>query len=496
MVERRDLFKFSPPDREPEELNRLRVLVFGLGSFGGGAGVARFLAERGAEVSITDLRTEDELSEGLSQLKDVPIAKLRLGGHDANEFEECDWLVVNPAVPPGNALLQLAGRRGARLVSEIGLFLSWCPSPHVAGITGSNGKSSTCQLLTDLLRAADFTTHLGGNFGGSLLGALPTLKKSDRVVLELSSFQLARLGDGVPRPPAVGITHIAPNHLDWHESFDAYRKAKEQLLLAAPTALPDSLKVAAVPRHDPSLQDLAQRGERRLVLCGSDDPKGSGIGVRDGHLISVESDGGIEKISSLAKVSAFPRGGVHEIENAAVASALGLALGAPSHLIESTIASQKSLPHRQEEIAEVAGIRFIDDSKATTPEAAIAAVSAVAPHAVLLAGGHHKGGDLTRLAHTIRDGNIHVICYGEAREKFSRAFEDSGVNPAKIELAERLGSAFEKAIETAEPGDAVLLSPACASFDEFKNYRERSSSFRNMIEQLQNDRDSELNASK
>ena len=114
MVDRSDLFQFSPPDRKPDELNRLKVLVLGLGTFGGGAGVARFLAERGAEVSITDLRTPDELSEGLSQLKDVPIAKLRLGGHNADDFEECDWLVVNPAVPPGNALVQIAGRRGAR----------------------------------------------------------------------------------------------------------------------------------------------------------------------------------------------------------------------------------------------------------------------------------------------------------------------------------------------------------------------------------------------
>jgi len=308
MVDRSDLFQFSPPDRKPDELNRLKVLVLGLGTFGGGAGVARFLAERGAEVSITDLRTPDELSEGLSQLKDVPIAKLRLGGHNADDFEECDWLVVNPAVPPGNALVQIAGRRGARLVTEIGLFLTWCPSPHVAGITGSNGKSSTCQLLTDLLRAANLTTHLGGNFGGSLLGALHSLKESDRVVLELSSFQLARLGDEVPRPPAIGVTHIAPNHLDWHGTFDAYRKAKEQLLVAAPNSLAASLKVAAIPRHDHSLQDLARRGGRKLVLCGSGDPEGSGIGVRDGHLISIESDGGIETISTLAKLSAFPRG--------------------------------------------------------------------------------------------------------------------------------------------------------------------------------------------
>lgn len=480
---------FSPPDRTPDELVGLRVLVFGLGGFGGGAGVARFLAERGAAVTITDLRPPEQLAPSLELLADVPLAGTRLGGHDIRDFQETDWVVVNPAVPPGNVLIAQAERAGARLVTEIGMFLSWCPTPFVAGVTGSNGKSTTCQLLADLLEASGYTTHLGGNFGGSLLGALPGMTAEDRVVLELSSFQLSRLGPGTPRPAAVGITQIAANHLDWHGTFEAYRAAKEELLIAPRPDLDPALQIAALPRKDPQLIATARRAGRRVVACGAETPRGTGIGVIGRQLCEVtESETQrVENLpTALASLDRLPRPGVHEIENAATACALAIALGADRTVFEETIARQKPLPHRQEEVAEVRGVRFIDDSKSTTPEATRAALDAYAPRAVLLAGGHHKGGDLSALAEAVREGASGAICYGESREELARALRDGGVDPEKIEVVDRFAQAFRRATERAREGDVVLLSPACASFDEFRNYEERAERFRALIDEWQN----------
>ncbi len=480
---------FSPPDRGPDELEGLRVLVFGVGAFGGGAGVARFLAKRGAAVTITDLSTPEQLAKSLELLEGVPLAGSRLGGHDILDFENADWVVVNPAVPPKSSLLSAAERAGARLVTEIGLFLSWCPSPYVAGVTGSNGKSTTCRLLTDLLAASGYRTHLGGNFGGSLLGELDTMSGEDRVVLEFSSFQLSRLGAGTPRPAAVGVTQIAANHLDWHGTFEAYRAAKEELLLAPRQTLPRQVQIAALPRNDPQLIAAALRSGRPVVSCGADAPKGPGIGVIGRQLCEVlhANEGTAESIpTALASIDRMPRPGVHEIENAATACALAIALGGDRALFEETIARQTPLPHRQEEVAEVRGVRFVDDSKSTTPEATRAALNAYAPRAVLLAGGHHKGGDLAAFARAVRDGASGAICYGESREELAQALRAGGVDPAKIEVVDRFAQAFRRATEVARKGDVVLLSPACASYDEFRNYEERAARFRSLIAEWKN----------
>ena len=472
---------FSPPDRTPDDLAGLRVLVFGLGSFGGGSGAARMLAERGAAVTITDLRTEAELSDTLHGLRDVPLAGSRLGGHDVHDFESADWIVVNPAIPPGNPLLAAASRAGARLVTEIGLFLAWCPTTSVAGITGSNGKSTTCKLLADLLSASGHTTFLGGNFGGSLLGSIEAMRPTDRVVLELSSFQLARLGAGTPRPTAIGITQIAANHLDWHGTVEEYRRAKEELFSAPRTSIPFLRQVAAVPRSDAGLVAMALRTGRPVVRCGADEPKGVGIGVIDGALVEIAERGGEERVTRLAALDRFPRPGKHEIENAATACALAIALGGDRTRFEETIAAQAALPHRQEEVGTVRGITFVDDSKATTPEAALAAVEAYSPNAVLLAGGHHKGGDLAPLVTAVRHHEGKAVCYGAAREEIAKALLDGGVDPEKIEVVDRFANAFRRATEIANRGDVVLLSPACASFDEFRNFEERAERFRSLI---------------
>lgn len=491
----------AAPD-SPDSFSDRRILIFGVGTFGGGVGAARFLASRGAEVHITDLRSAEQLAPSLAALEDVPIAGRRLGGHDVDDFGNADIVVVNPAVPPGNPLLGVALRAGARLVTEIGLFLAWCPTPFVAGVTGSNGKSTTVRLLADLLSASGYRTRVGGNFGGSLLGDLDAIDPEDRIVLELSSFQLARIAAGTPRPAAVGITQIVPNHLDWHGSFADYRAAKEEILDAPARSVPSGTRVAAVPSGEPGLAALAVAGGRRVVLCGPGDPgvaadsvpsdfahgvtseittdvarDVASIGVRDDALVLLDENG----ITRLAALDRFPRRGAPHYANAATAAALALALGADPARFEETIAAQRPLPHRQEEVGRVGGITFVDDSKATTPEAAGAAVEALAPGAILLAGGRHKGGDLAALARAVRDGARRAVCYGECREELAAALRDGGVTAEFVDVRDDLASAFRRATEVAGPGDVVLLSPACASFDEFTNFEARADRFRSLI---------------
>lgn len=468
---------FLPPDLAPDALEGLPVLIFGLGGFGGGVGAARFLAERGAQVTITDQRGEEDLATSLHALERVPIARWRLGGHDRADFREARWVVVNPAVPPGSRELAEAARTGARLVTEVGLFLSWSPTRFVAGITGSNGKSTTCRLLADLLAASGHRVHLGGNFGGSLLDTFDTIHDEDRVVLELSSFQLARLGRGTPRPAAVAITQLAANHLDWHGSLEAYRIAKAEILAPPPPTSPRDLRVAAIPREHPELAARAHMSGRRVIPVSASNPGETGIGVRDDALVEV--DGG--RVRTLAALERFPRRGAPHYANAAIACALGLPLGVDRAVIEPTIADQHPLPHRQEPVEVIDGVTYIDDSKATTPEAACAALDAVPPAAVLLAGGRDKGGDFTPIAAALRAEGRRAVCYGECREALAGALRRGGVPPERVELRPDLTAAFLRATELATPGGVVLLSPACASFDEFRSFEERAARYRALV---------------
>ncbi|MEM7263959.1 MAG: Mur ligase family protein, partial [Planctomycetota bacterium] len=221
------------PSELPGSFSGLKVLIFGLGRFGGGVGAARFFAERGAEVTVTDRSPTSTLTDSLEQLSDVPIHAYQLGRHREADFTGADWIVVNPAIPPKNPYLETGRSSGATVVTEMDLFLRWCPSAHVAGITGTNGKSTTTDLTYRMLQASGFRVHVGGNIGRSLLSEISSIEAEDRVVVELSSFQLHRLEPDTRRPRAVAMTHYAPNHLDWHTTEDEYRQAKEALLASS-----------------------------------------------------------------------------------------------------------------------------------------------------------------------------------------------------------------------------------------------------------------------
>ena len=430
--------------RRPRAATALRgwkAVVVGLGRFGGGEGALRFLCAEGAEVTLVDQAEEATLAPALARVRDLPF-KIRLGRQTLADCAEADLVVMNPAVKPDDPLRLALIARGTPVTSEIALFLERCEAP-VLGVTGSNGKSTTASLAANLLAAGGARVHFGGNIGKSLLMDLKDIGPSDRVVLELSSFQtkdFARLEVGVQ---AAVITNLTPNHLDYHGSFEAYAAAKRQLL----DTLPEGGWAALNP-EDPVLAEWTGRWRQAPVP------------------------------EEVPEVPALP--GAHNRMNLRLALAGARALTPGLAVASDALKNFKALPHRLELVAEKDGVRYYNDSKATTPEAAITALKAFPSgtiHAIV--GGRNKGVDLTPLAEALLERAKAIYLIGEAAGEIGILLERLGQGP-EIIVAATLDRAVAEATKRARRGEVVLLSPACASYDQFSNYEARGEAFRDL----------------
>lgn len=469
------------------DFSQVRVLILGLGQFGGGVGVARFFGSRGAKVTVTDLLSETLLQSSLEQLSDLPEIEYHLGGHQQEDLDQAHWIVVNPAIPPHAPILEHAANTGARLLTEIGLFLRWCPSRWIAGVSGSNGKSTTVELTTKLLRSSDCRVRLAGNIGTSLLPEIEHIDAEDRIILELSSFQLERLSafqhgrDGMPL--AVALTQFAPdNHLDWHGGAEQYQNAKESLLDAAAHAgdNPPLRPLAVLPVTSPYYDRWARRARaagRRIIPFSPDDCPESGVGYRRSQLFSDLE----ESVGPLLPTDELPMSGPENRGNIACATALALPLGATPEGIAVGATAFRPLRHRQEIIAGRGTLNFVNDSKATTPAATLCALRAFGPHTILLVGGRFKGDSFAQFAEDARGAARLFFVFGECAAELQEALIAAGTDPETIIPASTLEQAFSGAIHHAREGDTVLLSPACASFDQFRDYRERGDRFRSLV---------------
>lgn len=423
------------------ELSGLRALVMGLGHFGGQVGAARYLAAQGAEVTVTDLADEKALADSLAELRNVPIVQYRLGEHREEDFRNADLLIVSPAVRLENPLVEVARRAGARVATEMELFLERCPGT-IVGVTGSNGKSTTAAMTAAILRAGGRRTWLGGNIGRSLLSNLGEIGADDTVVLELSSFQLAWLPAGIRMPQVVVVTSFTPNHLDWHGTLDAYAAAKQQLL-------------GEQRPNDTAVLNLDQLELHAWkAFC-------------TGRCIAPADDAAIPPL-------AVP--GPHNRADARLAAAAAQAAGALEFAVKQGLSSFRGLPQRLEWFAVVDGRLFYNDSTATTPESTIAALEAVKQPVWLLAGGRDKGCDYADMIDTIVRRARGVAFYGEAAEKLAARMPDaSRLLPCRV--CTTMKEALRWCCEESRPGDAIVLSPACASGDQFRHFRARGEHF-------------------
>ena len=454
----------------PTSWKGCRVTVMGLGSFGGGAGLARHLAEQGASVTVTDLKDAAALQDAVAALQGLPV-RFVLGEHRDGDFIDTDRVFVNPAVPLTSPYLQLARSHGVPLDSELNLFVRQCAG-RIIGITGSVGKTTTTSLLGGILQAHDARTLVGGNIGGSLLSRLPDIEPDTPVVLEISSFQLEHLDWLGYSPPLAVVLNLAPNHLDRHGTMAAYQAAKEVILAHQ---APDD--VAVLNWDDATVRAMAARGRR--LFYSVHEPLEAGV-YRDGNALVLASNG---ERCVLCHDSDLRLRGLHNLGNAAAAAAAAVTLGVPPAAIARGLQAFSGLPHRLEWVADKGGVAYYNDSKATTPFSTQCALQAFEQPVLLLAGGYDKGTPFDDLAHVAQARVRAALLYGHTAPKLAAALKRAPAPPDVIQLP-TLDAALHRAAVLARPGDVVLLSPACASYDQFPHYEARGDRFRALVADL------------
>ncbi len=425
------------------KLSGKRVVVMGLGRFGGGVGVTRFLCRHGARVLVTDQLGADALEASLAQLDGLEIA-LRLGGHDESDFVQADLVVVNPAVKPrGNRYLAAAREAGVALSSEIRLLIRHLPrGVRTIGITGTAGKSTVTAMIGHGLKRLLPRVWVGGNLGGSLLEDVEEIEPRDPVVLELSSFMLEGLSEDHWSPRVAVVTNLAPNHLDWHGTFEDYRDAKQSI----------------------------------LNCQGPDDVAVLGPGVASMLTTSRQTVRVVEERALRPVELAVP--GRHNVINANLALSACEAVGVAASDVADALRDFPGLPHRLEWVGRLRGADCYNDSKSTTPQATQLALEAFERGKVhLIAGGYDKGSDLTGLAREAKAHCRAVYLIGDTGVKIARLAQDS-TGGADIAVVGTLESAVEAAAERLRDGDVLLLSPGCASWDQFENYEQRGIAFK------------------
>ncbi len=457
------------------EFKDKKITVMGLGLFGGGVGVARFLAKQGARVTVTDLRNATELAPSLKQLEGLPVS-YRLGEHCEKDFADTDMVIANPAVPKDSKYLQIAQSSRVPVNTEINIFFRLCPAP-ILGITGSNGKSTTTTLTGKILQETSRRTWVGGNIGKSLLSDLEEIKSSDIVVLELSSFQLEGLADAGKSPHISVLTNISPNHLDRYTGMREYIQAKKGIICHQ-----GQEDYAILNYDDPELREWEKECKGRVLWYSAKQTVADGAFVRGNDMvISLNGQGVVIPCISGIKIP-----GIHNLQNVLAASCAAYLAGARERHIEKAVTTFTGLEHRLEFVREVNGVRYYNDSKATTPESSIAAITAFQAPVILIAGGYDKGSSFREFAEVCARNTKAVVLIGKTAGKIQElVLEKKGGKEAPFVCSQKtFEDAFQQANSLAKAGDVVLLSPACASYDMFLNYEERGKQFKDMVKAL------------
>jgi UDP-N-acetylmuramoylalanine--D-glutamate ligase len=427
-----------------------RVVVIGAGV--AGIAAAGALAHEGASVVITEARPRERLGD-LHALETLGVAVFA-GGHERSHLDNATLVVTSPGIPPSAEMRRWAGERGIPVWGELELGARLVNVPYLA-VTGTNGKTTTAGMIAACLRAAGLDAVACGNIGRPFPTA--ALERHDVLVVEASSFQLADQESLHPRVSV--LLNLAPDHLDWHGSFESYVEAKRRIY-ARQTAAGD---VHVGDRDDVIAARVSSEAPCRVVWFRSDDPGPDEVGYRDGTLLAM-----LTQREELGEIDG-ERAGYRA--DAAAAAAAALAYGVEAPAVRDGLASFAPERHRGESVAEADGVRFIDNSKATNVHAAMAAIDGVRD-AVLIAGGRAKGQDLSPLVTRARRLAA-VVVLGESADVLARLFDGLVV----VRRAGSIEEATETAFELAPRPGVVLLAPACASWDEFHDYRERGERF-------------------
>lgn len=446
------------------ELKDRKILVVGLARTG--ASVARFLAGRGARVTVTDRREREAVASFVESLQGREIA-FELGRHGDETFLSADLIVVSPGVPMDIAPLKLAAARGIPVISEIELAYRFIDAP-IAAITGTNGKTTTTTLSGEIFSACGFKTFVGGNIGRPLIDLVTSGESVDRVVAEISSFQL----EGIEsfRPRVAVLLNITEDHLDRYSSYQEYIDAKARVF-----ANQTSDDFAVLNVDDPLVAGYAKKIASRVAPMSRHDVLEQGIFYRDG-VITFKWEGRVERFPT----SGFRLRGVHNLDNCMAALATALLMGCDAAPALAAVEAFPGLPHRMELVATVNGVAYYNDSKGTNVGSVVKSLESFPGNITLIAGGRDKGGEYAPLAGLVRRRVRRLILLGEAKERIREALG----HLTDTILVESLEEAVLEAHRRARPGEIVLFSPACSSFDMFRNYEERGERFASLARSL------------
>src|SRR6195256_246567 len=453
------------------DLNGKRVLVVGLGK--SGVASALFLKAHGARVTVSDSKTGDELHNEIPVLLDHGIT-VETGGHGERTFRGQDLIVVSPGVPVDAPPLLQSRSVGGEIIGEIELAAQFLPGPIVA-ITGSNGKTTTTTLTGEILTAGGFPALVGGNIGTPAISLVEHAKPDSVIVLEVSSFQLETICTF--RPKVAVVLNVTPDTLASHSTFDASPDAKARIF---ENQQPDDF--AVLNADDPTCVAIASRTRAQVFWFSRQKEVKQGAWVRDGNILF--HDG--ERQREIMQVSEIPLKGAHNLENTLAAVCAGALMGCAPEKIRQAVREFKAVEHRLEFVATIHGVDYYNDSKATNVDATIKALESFPTNIHLILGGKDKGSDYSMLNDLLRQRVKRVYTIGAAAEKIESQIVtsksgDSLSGLPEVVHAETLENALRKANAMAQAGDVVLLAPACASFDQFKNYEHRGQVFKEIV---------------
>ncbi len=448
-----------------------KTLVLGAGK--SGVESAKFLAKRGAIAAIHDKKPIEDWTEEARSLKNKYKIGLIDGKIPVWLLDQIDLVVISPGVPTNVVPAKYVDRKNGEVIGEVELAYRFMKG-RVVGITGSNGKTTTTSLIGEILKNAEIETQIGGNIGTALITLAETSTEKTWTVCELSSFQLETIVDF--RPNVAICLNVTPNHLDRYDFFKDYAAAKHRLFMNQTAE-----DVAILNADDEITASWAENLKANVVLFSTAKELDKGLFLRGRDLVCRAN--GKEKI--LTTRDEMNLRGTHNVQNVLAALAAGLACGASTDSMRSTIKNFKAVEHRLEFAREIGGVKFFNDSKATSVDATLKALEALAEEdgeIVLILGGLGKNAPYQPLADLIKRKVRALVTIGADAENI----EDQLKNYAEIIRADSMKDAVEKSMNAAEKGDSVLLAPACASFDMFKSFEERGTVFKAEVGKLKN----------
>lgn len=451
------------------KLDGKRVLVVGIAR--SGIAAARVLKKHGAIVSICDRKSAEQLAAQLDELNEWGI-KVLAGSYPRVSIEGFDLVIASPGIPTDIAPFAEARAAGIPIIGELELaYAVKSDGVEILAVTGTNGKTTTVSLLHAIMSEDGRNSAVGGNIGVPLSAVVDEMSEGV-IAVEVSSFQLETIRDF--RPHICGMLNITPDHLDRHKNLSLYTEVKSRIFCNQHRD-----DFAIFNYEDPAIRQFGALCPSKVVFFSTEQALDRGISVHNGIISAADASG----LQEICPVSNLLLRGKHNLENVLCAVGMAISAGVQPGVIARALATFSGVRHRMEESGTINGVLYINDSKATNPDSTIKALQSFDQGLILIAGGRNKGSSFIVLAEHIKEKVKTLVLLGEAREEINEAVKQVGF-PGRIIIVKDLEEAVQTASQSANPGEVVLLSPACASWDQFDNYEQRGDLFCDLVKQL------------